>query len=289
MQTTAIEWTNRTWNPTRGCSRISPGCVHCYAETFANRFVGVKGHAYERGFEPRFVEKQLAAPFSVAKNELVFVNSVSDLFHDAFSVDEIRRVLEVTRAADWLVFQVLTKRAARMRELMTGPLAEFAGLPNVWFGVSVENRQHGMPRITELREIPAKTRFLSVEPLLEDLGELDLRGIAWVIVGGESGPGARPCDVTWIRSVVRQCGGAAGVPVWFKQYGLLANNPDAKDPTATKNGGSTKGGCRLDGDVIHELPPRLWKPVPPKAERLARRDALLGVVTTKVRADAEKE
>jgi protein gp37 len=213
-----IEWTDATWNPVRGCTKISPGCKHCYAETFAERFRGVPGHPYEQGFDLRLVPEKLYEPLRWKEPRNVFVNSMSDLFHEDIPGDYIGAVTGVMQMADWHTFQVLTKRADRLRELLSGKLRFAAELPNVWWGVSVEDRRYGLPRIAELRAAPAQTRFLSVEPLLEDLGEIDLEGIHWVIVGGESGPGARPLDPVWVRSVRDQCV-ANGVPFFFKQWG----------------------------------------------------------------------
>lgn len=223
MATTKIEWTagndgsrGMTWNPVRGCTKISPGCVRCYAETFAERFRGVPGHPYEQGFDLRLVPEKLDEPLHWRKPRRIFVNSMSDLFHVDVPLDYIRRVVEVMRRADWHTYQVLTKRSERMRDLLAGPVRDAAELPHVWWGVSVENKAHGLPRIDHLRAAPARVRFLSVEPLLEDLGKIDLTGIHWVIVGGESGHGARPMDLDWVRSVRDQCR-AAKVPFFFKQ------------------------------------------------------------------------
>ena len=192
--------------------------MHCYAETFAERFRGVPGHPYEQGFDLRLVPEKLTAPLEWRKPRRVFVNSMSDLFHEDAPLEYIERVCATMRDAAWHTYQVLTKRAGRLHELLNGPLAEYASLPNVWWGVSVENRKHGLPRIDLLRDTPATVRFLSVEPLLEDLGQIDLRGISWVIAGGESGHGARPLDPAWVTSVRDQCV-AAGVPFFFKQWG----------------------------------------------------------------------
>ena len=213
-----IEWTDASWNPVRGCTQLSPGCAHCYAETFAERFRGVVGHPYEQGFDLRLVPGKLTEPLRWRTSRRVFVNSMSDLFHDGVPEAYIVSVCRVMEAAGWHTFQVLTKRAARMRELLSGPLRFASSLENVWWGVSVENRRHGLPRIEELRQAPARTRFLSIEPLLEDLGAVDLAGIHWVILGGESGHGARPMRPAWARSLRDQCQ-EAGVPFFFKQWG----------------------------------------------------------------------
>lgn len=211
-----IEWTDATWNPVRGCTKISPGCANCYAKTFAERFRGVPGHPYEQGFDLRLVPEKLPEPLRWRRPRMIFVNSMSDLFHDEVPDDYIVSVARTMTQARWHTFQVLTKRSERLRALLRSKLAFAATAPHIWWGVSVENRKHGVPRIAHLQQSPAVVRFLSIEPLLEDLGRLDLTSIDWVIVGGESGPGARPCDVAWIRSVVRQCR-APGVPCFVKQ------------------------------------------------------------------------
>lgn len=246
-----IEWTDATWNPVRGCTKISPGCAHCYAETFAERFRGVPGHPYEQGFDLRLVPEKLAEPLRWGNPRMIFVNSMSDLFHEEIADDYIQRVVQVMQIANWHTYQVLTKRSERMRDLLQSPLKEASQADHIWWGVSVENRQHGLPRLEHLRSAPAQVRFLSVEPLLEDLGPLDLTGIHWVIVGGESGPRARPLEKAWVISVRDQCR-AAGVPFFFKQWG-----------------GVRKGaaGRELDGRTYDERPPRLHGPPLSGAER----------------------
>ena len=213
--TSSIEWTDATWNPVRGCTKISPGCGHCYAETFAERFRGVPGHPYEQGFDLRLVPEKLAEPLKWPTPKSIFVNSMSDLFHEGVPDAYIERVVRVMMAADWHTYQVLTKRHERLRDLLRNRLAFAAGSAHIWWGVSVEDRKHGVPRIGVLRDAPASVRFLSIEPLLEDLGELDLEGIHWVIVGGESGHGARRMEESWVLNLRRQCE-AAGVPFFFK-------------------------------------------------------------------------
>lgn len=214
----SIEWTDATWNPVRGCTKISPGCKHCYAETFAERFRGVPGHPYEQGFDLRLVPEKLEDPQRWRAPRRIFVNSMSDLFHEAVPDDYILAVADAMARADWHTYQILTKRAARMRSLLSTSLRRVATADHIWWGVSVENRAHGLPRIGELQACPTRVRFLSIEPLLEDLQALDLTGIAWVIVGGESGRGARPMRAEWVRRIRRQCR-AAGVPFFFKQWG----------------------------------------------------------------------
>lgn len=246
----AIEWTDATWNPVRGCVKVSPGCKHCYAETFAERFRGVPGHPFEQGFDVRLVPEKLDEPLRWRTPRRVFVNSMSDLFQDdvptAFIVEVGRRM----RMANWHTFQVLTKRHQRMRSLLRGDLSWLAHLPNAWFGVSVENRRDGLARIATLRDTPAAVRFLSIEPLLEDLGVLDLRGIDWVIVGGESGPAARPMEEAWVLSVRDQCV-AARVPFFFKQWGGVRKS---------------RAGRILRGRTWDELPTRPTPAVPLAAE-----------------------
>jgi protein gp37 len=216
--TSKIEWTEATWNPVRGCTKISPGCKHCYAETFAERFRGVPGHPYEQGFDLRLVPDKLLEPLIWTKPKMVFVNSMSDLFQEGVPDDYIKVVVEVMMAANWHTYQILTKRADRMRDLLNNELAFSANADHIWWGTSVEDIKHGVPRISQLREARVGVRFLSIEPLLENLGELDLNGIHWVIVGGESGPGARPMREEWVEDILHQCN-ESGVPFFFKQWG----------------------------------------------------------------------
>lgn len=251
MSLTTIEWTDATWNPTRGCVKVSPGCAKCYAKTFADRFRGVKGHPYEQGFTPRLVPESLAVPFTWTRPHLVFVNSMSDLFLDAFPVEYLRRVVRAMALTPWHTYQVLTKRAERMADLLAGELRDAADLPNVWWGVSVEDCMYGLPRVDTLRQTPARLRFLSVEPLLEDLGEVNLTGIDWVIVGGESDRRPRPFDPAWAVRLRDQCA-AAGVPFFFKQHG----------------GRNKKmAGRVLDGRTHDDMPPRSAVPIPQRSVR----------------------
>jgi len=214
----SIEWTDATWNPVRGCTKISPGCKHCYAETFAERFRGVKDHPYEQGFDLRLVPEKVCEPLLWRKPKMVFVNSMSDLFHSSVPANYIELVARVMCQARWHTFQVLTKRASRLRNLLNSQLAFAAAEAHIWWGVSVEDKRFGIPRIAELQQSVATVRFLSIEPLLEDLGQLDLSGIHWVIVGGESGPGARPLRREWVISIRDQCQ-EQRVPFFFKQWG----------------------------------------------------------------------
>jgi len=214
----SIEWTDATWNPVRGCTKISPGCAHCYAEVFAERFRGVPGHPYEQGFDLRLVPEKLVEPIRWQEPRMIFVNSMSDLFHEDVPDEFIVAVARVMKTAAWHTFQVLTKRSARLKDLLRTKLLFVAEDTHIWWGVSVENRKHGLPRVKHLREVPSAVRFLSIEPLLEDLGQFDLDGISWVIVGGESGPGARPMQPSWVRHIRAQCR-RSRVPFFFKQWG----------------------------------------------------------------------
>jgi protein gp37 len=216
--TSTIEWTDATWNPVRGCTKISPGCAHCYAETFAERWRGIPGHPYEFGFDMRLVPEKLEEPLRWRKPRRIFVNSMSDLFHVGVPDEYILAVAEVMLEANWHVYQVLTKRADRLRDLLQTKLSNHARATHIWWGVSVENKKHGLPRILELQQTPAAVRFLSIEPLLEDLGRVDLTDIHWVIVGGESGPRARAMHKGWVTGIRDQCVNA-GVPFFFKQWG----------------------------------------------------------------------
>ncbi|MBN8229868.1 phage Gp37/Gp68 family protein [Corallococcus macrosporus] len=247
-----IEWTDATWNPVRGCVKLSPGCKHCYAETFAERFRGVPGHPYEQGFDLKLIPGKLAEPLRWKAPKRVFVNSMSDLFLDEVPEAYIETVARVMALAGWHTFQVLTKRAERMQRLLSTRLAFAARLPNVWWGVSVEDRKYGLPRVKHLQATPARVRFLSIEPLLEDLGTVDFTGVDGVIVGGESGAKARPLDPDWVRSVREQCA-AAGVAFFFKQWG-------GKRKAAA--------GRVLDGRTYDALPRSTVAPFPEESRRL---------------------
>ena len=234
----AIEWTDATWNPVRGCTKISPGCKHCYAEVFAERFRGVKGHPYERGFDLQVVPHKLGEPLRWHKPKMIFVNSMSDLFQDGVSDEYIEAVAAVMVKANWHTYQVLTKRSKRMADLLSTKLREAAAAPHIWWGVSVEDKKYGLPRISDLRRSPATVRFLSVEPLLEDLEAINLDGIHWVIVGGESGLGARPLNRDWVISIREQCS-QDHVPFFFKQWGGRQKK---------------RAGRELDGRTYDEFP-----------------------------------
>lgn len=225
---TAIEWTDRTWNPTTGCNKVSPGCKHCYAETVTRRFTS----HFPDGFRFTLRPERLEDPKRWRKSSMVFVNSMSDLFHEQMPFDYLEQIFAVMEACPHHIFQVLTKRDGRLAEL--APRLPWPD--NVWIGVSVETQKY-VKRIDRLREVPAKVRFLSCEPLLGPL-RLDLTDIQWVITGGESGPRHRPIDVTWVRSIRDQCT-SAGVAFFHKQWG----------------GRHAKvGGRELDGRLWDELP-----------------------------------
>jgi protein gp37 len=208
-----IEWTEATWNPVTGCTKISPGCDHCYAERLARRLKAMGQPNYANGFEVTLHERMLGAPLAWNKPQVIFVNSMSDLFHSKVPAGFIQRVFEVMRAAGWHRFQVLTKRAGRMAQMAAGLLWP----DNVWMGVTIESDKF-VGRADQLRKTPAQTKFLSLEPLLGPLPSLELEGIDWVIVGGESGPGARPMDKEWVLEIKEKCE-LAGVPFFFKQWG----------------------------------------------------------------------
>lgn len=246
-----IEWTDATWNPVRGCKKVSPGCKHCYAETFAERFRGVPGHPYSQGFDLRLIPEKLAEPLRWRAPRTIFVNSMSDLFQDGVPDAYIVAVARVMALANWHTFQVLTKRSERMRDLLSTQLSFAAQLPHVWWGVSVEDRRYGLPRIQHLRQTPARVRFLSVEPLLEDLGALNLSGIDWVIVGGESGAGARPMNEEWVLSIRDQCR-RTGVAFFFKQWGGVRKSVR---------------GRMLDGRTYDALPRKVAAQAPADAHR----------------------
>jgi protein gp37 len=238
-ETTRIEWTDATWNPVTGCTEISPGCDHCYAKRFAERFRGVAGHPFEPGFDLTLRPSRLDDPLGWRKPKMVFVNSMSDLFLKDIPRDYVDRVFASMERAAWHRYQVLTKRSSLMRDYVNERYRDRAAPVHIWLGVSVEDGQR-KSRIEHLRRARAGLRFLSVEPLIGRLGALDLTDIHWVILGGESGPKARPMDEAWVREVRDQCG-AAGVPFFFKQWG-------GRHPKA--------GGRALDGREWNETPRR---------------------------------
>lgn len=230
----AIEWTDATWNPVTGCNKVSTGCKHCYAETFSERFRGVPGHPFEQGFALRLWPARLEMPLRWRAPRRIFVNSMSDLFHDKVPAEFIDRVFDTMQRANWHQFQVLTKRPERMarhlaeRAERVGPLRKTH--PNVWVGTSVETQRY-VGRAEIVASIPATVRFLSCEPLL---GELDLKGVLgrtginWVIVGGESGRRARPMDAEWVRVIRDQCK-KARTPFFFKQWGGVRKHETGRE------------------------------------------------------------
>jgi protein gp37 len=229
----AIEWTEATWNPVTGCDKVSPGCAHCYAETFAERWRGVPGHHYEQGFDLRFWPERIEQPLKWRRPRRIFVNSMSDLFHERIPDDFIAEVFDTMRLADWHVFQILTKREDRLVELAP----DLPWPPNVWMGVTIENRRF-IHRADSLRQVPAAVRFISAEPLLGPLEGLDLSDIDWLIAGGESGPRHRRMDLDWVRDLRSRCHDA-DVAFFFKQVG-------GRTPKA--------GGRDLDGREWNEYP-----------------------------------
>lgn len=229
----AIEWTGSTWNPVTGCTKISPGCKHCYAERMAKRLQAMRQKNYVNGFDLALHPHALELPLSWKKPQTIFVNSMSDLFLEEVPTDFIKRVFDVMRRAHWHTFQVLTKRAERLAELSP----ELPWAKNVWVGVSVENSDYAF-RIDHLRVTGAQVKFLSMEPLLGPVHNLDLRGVDWVIVGGESGPGARPMREEWVVDVREQCV-RARVPFFFKQWGGVRKK---------------KAGRELEGRTWEQMP-----------------------------------
>lgn len=209
-----IEWTEQTWNPTTGCTKISQGCKNCYAETMSRRLNAMGAQGYENGFQLSLLPQRLQDPAKRKKPTVYFVNSMSDLFHEKVPFSYIESVFETIALTPQHTYQVLTKRATRMAKFFKNRAVP----SNAWIGVSVENIKQGIPRIEQLKKIPASIRFLSVEPLLEDVGTLNLQGIHWVIVGGESGPKARPMKMEWADSVRQQCQDQ-DVAFFFKQWG----------------------------------------------------------------------
>ena len=215
----AIEWTEQTWNPVTGCTKVSAGCKYCYAEVMARRLKAMGAPGYEKGFAVTCHRDRLLIPARRKKSTMFFVNSMSDLFHPKVPHSFIDEIMAVIRQTPQHTYQILTKRENRMTEYFDGKQAP----PNAWLGVSVENKRHGVPRIDALRQINADVRFLSVEPLLEDLGKINLQDIHWVIVGGESGARARPMSKEWVANVKRQCR-RDGVRFFFKQWGAFGED-----------------------------------------------------------------
>ena len=253
-----IEWTDATWNPVRGCSKVSPGCANCYAERFAERFRGVSGHPFEFGFDPQLIPAKLSDPLRWRTPKMIFVNSMSDLFQEDVPDEYIKEAVRVMVKANWHTYQILTKRSERMSALLSTHLKFATKHPHIWWGVSVENKKHGLPRIDQLREAPVKMRFLSIEPLLEELGFINLRGIGWVIVGGESGAGARPMYKDWVLSIRDQCR-KNKVPFFFKQWGGVRKK---------------ETGRKLAGKTYNEFPNRITASRPSEAQLFSIRKEL---------------
>ena len=233
----AIEWTDATWNPVTGCTKITAGCENCYAARFSERFRGVIGHPFERGFDLTLRPDRISQPLAWRRPRMIFVNSMSDLFHKEIPREFIDRVFDTMEAASWHVFQVLTKRSTLMRDYLRHRYGDVKAPPHIWLGVSVENGA-ATKRIKHLQQSPASIRFLSIEPLIGPVGTMDLAGIHWVIAGGESGPNARPMDIDWARDIRDQCA-RPGVAFFFKQWGGIRPK---------------SGGRALDGREWNELP-----------------------------------
>lgn len=216
-QKTSIEWTNATWNPVTGCTKISAGCDNCYAERFSERFRGVPGHPFEEGFDLTLRPARLEQPLSWKQPKMIFVNSMSDLFHKEIPVEHIDKVFDTMEKAHWHTFQVLTKRSSLMKKYINKRYKNTIAPANIWLGVSVEDGTK-KSRIQHLLDTRANVRFLSIEPLIGPIGKLDLKGIHWVIVGGESGPHHRPIEEKWVTNIRDQCV-KKGVAFFFKQWG----------------------------------------------------------------------
>jgi protein gp37 len=234
---TSIEWTDATWNPVTGCTEISAGCDNCYARRIAERFRGTHGHPFEHGFDVTIKPHKLEEPLSWKKPRRIFVNSMSDLFHKKVPSSFVDHVFEVMERATWHIFQVLTKRSSLLRNYISRRYEGRCAPPHIWLGVSIEDRR-SLVRLKHLANTPASVRFLSLEPLLEELGQLDLAAISWVIVGGESGAGSRPMDEAWVESIRRQCVGQ-NIPFFFKQWG--AWGADGIHRSKKLNGRSLQG------------------------------------------------
>ena len=219
MSNSRTEWTEETWNPTVGCSKVSAGCVNCYAETMANRLQAMKVRGYEKGFKFTIMAERLEQPLAKKKPTKYFVNSMSDLFHEEMPEDFLNKIFNIIKKTPQHIYQILTKR----EEIMFDYFNEKRVPNNVWLGVTVENRRDGLPRIEKLRKLKANIKFISIEPLLENLGYMNLKGIDWVIVGGESGAKARPMDKTFAINVKKQCE-SQKVAFFFKQWGTWSND-----------------------------------------------------------------
>ena len=233
----AIEWTDATWNPVTGCTQISAGCDNCYAKRFSERFRGVPNHPFETGFDLTLRPERVAQPLAWRRPRMIFVNSMSDLFHKQVPRAFIDKVFDTMERADWHTFQVLTKRSSLMRDYLKSRYGEDLAPEHIWLGTSVEDAK-AKSRIQHIRQAPASVRFLSIEPLIAPVGRMDLSDIHWVIVGGESGPGARPMNPEWVREIQRQCE-EQDVAFFFKQWGGIRPKT---------------GGRELDGREWNEMP-----------------------------------
>jgi len=246
----SIEWTDATWNPVTGCTKVTAGCDNCYAARFSERFRGVPDHPFEQGFDLTLRPTRLQQPLAWTRPRMIFVNSMSDLFHKDVPKAYIAKVFDTMEVADWHVYQVLTKRSSVLRNFINERYRAHPAPRHMWFGVSVEDAQ-GTARIAHLQQANASIRFLSVEPLIAPVGKLNLAGISWVIVGGESGPGARPMNPRWVIDVRNQCI-RAKVPFFFKQWG-------GRFPKA--------GGRLLEGKEWSQFPMKLPQLAPPPEAR----------------------
>lgn len=249
MASSSIEWTELTWNPVTGCTKISPGCKFCYAEVMSRRLKAMGVDKYSEGFSIRTHADTLNIPFSWKKPKVVFVNSMSDLFHPDVPVEFIKAVFSVMNQTPQHIYQVLTKRSERLLELSV----ELSWTDNIWMGVSIENEDYRY-REDDLSKTPAKTKFLSVEPLIGPIKKLNLDRIDWVIVGGESGHKARPLKKQWVDDIRLQCENS-NVAFFFKQWGKAKFNVNQLDPTInTEHPQHAKGGCELDGKIYRQMP-----------------------------------
>lgn len=249
MNRSNIEWTEVTWNPTTGCDKVSPGCKYCYAERWANMQLKRGIHQYRNGFNLTLSPERLTQPLTWKSPKLVFVNSMSDLFHDKVPDDYILEVFDIMNKTLTHSYQVLTKRIERVIKLSS----QINWTKNIWLGVSVEDNEFSY-RIEKLKMIPAQTKFISFEPLLGPIHTKNFNGIDWVLVGGESGGKARRIDKTWINSIKKVCQDLA-IPFFFKQWGKREFNPDPSDPTLIKSHPlHAKGGCMIDNEIIRNFP-----------------------------------
>jgi protein gp37 len=241
MKKTKIEWTEETWNPTTGCTKVSAGCKFCYAETMAKRLQAMGMNGYENGFKFSLMPQRLEQPFKKKKPTKYFVNSMSDLFHEKMPNEFLDKIFAVIDSTPWHIYQILTKRDERMAEYF-----KHRKVPgNVWLGVTVENKKDGLPRIDSLRNLKAAVKFFSVEPLLEDLGKINLKGIDWVIVGGESGYKARPMKEEWAVNIKEQCD-KMSIPFFFKQWGTWGADMVKRNKKAN--------GRTLQGQIWEQYP-----------------------------------